>query len=96
MELRTSLAAAAPDAMLAEGRLVDALAGGGVLVGTPDELAARLGLTLAAFGAALQALLGARWIVVQAHQDGRLSLRWECRQLDEPVAFERRHPDADR
>jgi hypothetical protein len=96
MELRTSPAREGLDATLAEGRLVNVLAGGSVLVGTPDQLAARLGLPLDAFGVALQALLGARWIVVQAHHDGRLSLRWECRQLDEPVAFERRQEDADR
>ena len=73
-----------PAPLLAQERLLDAVAAGEVVVGTPDELAARFGVSLEALGRAMAELLRAGWIVMRAGLDGRLAVR-----------FERRRPDAD-
>ena len=76
--------------LVAQGRLLDAVADGAVLCGTTDELAGRLDVSIAAFRAALRELAAARWIVAQTQPDGRLTVRWERRQHRAPVPLERR------
>ena len=76
--------------LVAQGRLLDAVADGAVLCGTTDELAGRLDVSIAAFRAALRELAAARWIVAQTEPDGRLTVRWERRQHRAPVPLERR------
>ena len=85
------LCPSAPGAVLiAQGRLVDAVAGGAVLCGSTDELAGQLDVSAAAFRAALKTLIAARWIVAQTQPDGRLTVRWERRQHRALVPLERR------
>ena len=76
--------------LIAQGRLVDAIADGAVLRGSTDELAERLDVSDGALRAALKELAAAQWIVAQTELDGRLTVRWERRQHHVPVAAERR------
>ena len=70
------------DAMIAQGRIIDAVADDLIVLGTVDELAARLGVRPDVFRAALEDLVGARWVFMHAAANGRLTVGWERRERD--------------
>ena len=72
--------------MLAQSRVLRALAGGAVLQGTPDDLARDLDVGPDAFYAALHDLVEGGWIFVSSTQDGRLIIGRERRQRDDGPA----------
>ena len=80
--------------LVAQGRLVDAVADGVVLLGRAEELARRLDVSEEAFLEGVEELAAAAWIVAESHPDGRLAVRWERRQHQVPVAVERRRRHA--
>ena len=80
--------------ILAQGRIVDAVADGVVLVGTADELAGQLLLGVAEFWVAVEELAGVGWLVVTPAPGGRLRVRCERRSANQPApgVIERRRP----
>jgi DNA-binding FadR family transcriptional regulator len=76
--------------LLAQGRIVDAVAADLVVAGSAEELARRLGVGTRAFRSALRELVAVGWVVVNEGPAGRLAVRWERRQRRVPVAVERR------
>jgi len=82
------------DAMIAQGRIIDAVADDLIVLGTVDELAARLAVRPDVFRAALEDLVRARWVFMHAAANGRLAVGWERREHDLPVATDRRGPGA--
>lgn len=69
--------------MLAQSRVLRALAGGAVLQGTPDDLSRDLDVNADAFRAALSDLVEGGWIFVSPTEDGRLIVGRERRQRDD-------------
>ncbi len=65
-----------PGPLVAQGRLVDAIADGSVLRGTAHELAARLGVPVGDLMAALDELLAVGWLALESSGDGIISVRW--------------------
>ena len=90
--LHTSTKNATLGLLLAQSRILRALAGGTVLQGTPDELIDRLEIGPEAFRAALQDLVEGGWIFITTTQDGRMVVGRERRHHDEgpPRRVERR------
>jgi DNA-binding FadR family transcriptional regulator len=80
--------------LLAQGRIVDAVAADLVIAGSAEELARRLGVSTRTFRGAVRELVAAGWVVVKEGPAGRLTVRWERRRRQEPVAVERRRQDA--
>ena len=76
--------------ILVQGRVVDAVAADLVIAGSAEELARRLGVSTRTFRTALRELARVGWIVVNEGPAGRLTVRWERRRRQEPVAVERR------
>ncbi len=68
-----------PAVVAAEGRLLDAVADGTLLVGTATELAERLGVSARAFESAVRELAKVWWISASTSTDGRLHVGWEDR-----------------
>ena len=66
--------------LLAQSRVLRALAGGAVLQGTPDELIRDLDVGPEAFRAALHDLVEGGWIFTSTTPDGRLIVGRERRQ----------------
>ena len=81
-----------PDLLLAEGRVLEAVASGSVLLGTPEELARQLGVRTDNLRIALHELQRVSWIVVHVQPTGRLSVRLERRTPEgrRAIAVERR------
>src|SRR4051794_1898367 len=69
--------------LLAQSRVLKALAGGAVLQGTPDELIRHLGVGPDVFRAALHDLVAGGWIFTSTTPDGRLIVGRERRQRNE-------------
>jgi len=82
------------DAMIAQGRIIDAVVDDSMLLGTVDELAAWLAVRPDVFRAALEDLVRAQWVFMHAAANGRLTVGWERREHDLPVATDRRGPGA--
>jgi hypothetical protein len=82
--LHTSTKNATLGLLLAQSRILRALAGGTVLQGTADELIDRLEIGPEDFRTALQDLVEGGWIFITTMQDGRMV-----------VGRERRHHDQD-
>jgi hypothetical protein len=80
--------------ILVQGCIVDAVAADSVIAGSAEELARRRGVSPRTFRLALRGLVGAGWVVVNEGAAGRLTVRWERRQRQVPVAVERRRQDA--
>ena len=80
--------------ILAQGRIVDAVAAGLVIAGSAAELARHFGMSARTFRRALRELVAVGWVVVNEGPAGRLTVRWERRRHQEPVAVERRRQDA--
>ena len=76
MEPRLSL-------LLAQSRVLRALACGAVLHGTTDELLSRLNVGPEVFRAALHDLIAGGWIFVSTSEDGRLTVGRERRNRDD-------------
>ena len=78
--------------LLAQSRVLRALAGGAVLQGTPDELIRDLDIGPDAFRAALHDLVEGGWIFTSTTPDGRLIVGRERRQRSDgpPGPAERR------
>ena len=78
--------------LLAQSRVLRALAGGVVLQGTPSELVRDLDVGPEAFSAALHDLVEGGWIFTTTTPDGRLIVGRERRQHDDgrPGRAERR------
>lgn len=66
--------------LLAQSRVLRALAGGSVLQGTPDDLIRDLDIGPDAFRAALHDLVEGGWIFTSTTPDGRLIVGRERRQ----------------
>jgi hypothetical protein len=64
-----------PQLLRARARILQAVAGGNVLIGTPAELAGRFDLTARYVGVCLRALEHSQWVVVHADPDGCLHIR---------------------
>ena len=81
-----------PDLLLAEGRILEAVASGAVLLGTLDELARQLGVRTDDLRIALRELQWVNWIVVHVQAAGRLAIRLERRAPErrQPIPVERR------
>ena len=79
---------------MAQGRIVDAVAADLVIAGSAEELARHLGVSTRTFRMALRDLVAVGWVVVKEGPAGRLTVRWERRRHQEPVAAERRRQDA--
>jgi hypothetical protein len=82
-----------------EALIVDAIADGTVLIGTPATLSQALGVKVVDLRSALRELLEARTIAVSAEARGQLTIRLERRRReprpDLSPANERRRPRAD-
>jgi hypothetical protein len=78
--------------LLAQSRVLRALAGGAVLQGTPDDLIRDLDVGPEAFRAALHDLVEGGWIFTSTTPDGRLIVGRERRQRSDgpPGRAERR------
>ena len=70
------------DAMIAQGRIIDAVVDDSMLLGTVDELAAWLAVRPDVFRAALEDLVRAQWVFMHAAANGRLTVGWERRERD--------------
>ena len=81
-------------ALLAQSRILRALAGGAVLQGTPADLIRDLDVGPEAFRAALHDLVEGGWIFTSTTPDGRLIVGRERRQRSESPTrpLERRSP----
>lgn len=82
---------------MAQGRILEMVADGGVYEGPLIDLAQELGLTPADLVICLREIVQARWIAVRTEPFGRLTIRLERRTADSPdIGFERRRqmPDA--
>ena len=81
-----------PDLLLAEGRVLEAVASGTVLHGTPEELARQLGVRPDDLRIALHELQRVSWIVAHVQPTGRLAVRLERRSPERrpTIATERR------
>jgi DNA-binding transcriptional regulator PaaX len=80
-----------------QGRILDAVAGGVVLLGSLSEVADRVGASAEQLREALRELRGVGWIAVQLQPGGRLVVRLERRSQRSPrrIPRERRsHRDA--
>ncbi len=66
-----------PGGMMAEGRIVEAVADGAVLRGTLADLARRLHVRAEDLVVALGELVAVGWLRV-AFEDGQMSLRWKA------------------
>jgi len=62
--------------VVAEGRLVDAVADGTVLRGTPATLARQLGISAGDLLAAIEELTAVGWVMLEVGSQGELSARW--------------------
>jgi|1186.fasta_scaffold1024129_1 hypothetical protein len=80
--------------LLAESRVLSAVAGDGTLQGTADELIRGLGIGRDVFRVAVQDLVDGGWIFATATDDGRLTIGRErrMRNAGPPNARERRRP----
>jgi hypothetical protein len=82
-----------------EGRILETLADGTVLVGTMSTLSHALGVRRVDLRAVLRSLLQARKIAIATEARGQLTIRLERRVNDSlpprPPAIERRRPRAD-
>lgn len=80
--------------LLAESRVLSAVAGNTTLEGTADELIRGLGVGREVFRIVLQDLIEGGWIFATATDDGRLTIGRERRMRDAgpPNAHERRRP----
>jgi len=76
-----------PDLLLAEGRVLEAVASGSVLLGTPEELARQLGVRSDNLRIALHELQRVSWIVVHVQPAGRLAVRLERRSPERQPAI---------
>ena len=81
-----------PNLLLAEGRILEAVASESVLLGTPEELARQLGVRADDFRIALRELQRVSWIVAHLQPAGRLAVRLERRSAERQrtTAIERR------
>ena len=81
-----------PNLLLVEGRVLEAVASGSVLLGTPDELAGQLGVRTGDLRIALRELQWVGWIVVHVQPAERLTVRLERRSTERQhaIAVERR------
>ena len=70
------LPAVQPAAVVAQGRVLDAVAGGDVLCGSSDEIARRLDLGAADLSEAIRELMAIGWLAREIGPDGRSSVRW--------------------
>jgi DNA-binding FadR family transcriptional regulator len=70
--------------ILAQGRIVDAVAADLVITGSADELARRLGVCVPTFRMALRELVAIGWIVVKEGPGGGLTVRWSGGVSHEP------------
>jgi hypothetical protein len=59
--------------IIAEGRVLDAVAGGD-LCGTLDDIADALGITYSDLRSALDELVGIGWVTLDLHAEGRILL----------------------
>ncbi len=75
-----------PGPIVAQGRLVDAIADGSVLRGTVHELAADLGVMAADLLEAVDELMAVGWLMLETDPNDALVLRW----ADEAVGAGRR------
>ena len=66
-----------PGGVVVEGRIVEAVAGGAVLSGTPAELARRLRVRAEDLMVAVGELVAVGWLRV-SFDGGRVSLRWNA------------------
>ncbi len=84
--------AGTPDLLLAEGRVLETVASGSILLGTPEELARQLGVRLGDLRIALRELQWVGWIVVHVQAAGRLIVRLERRSSEgqRAITVERR------
>jgi hypothetical protein len=71
---------ARPGVLVAQGRVLEAVADGAELRGTPVRLARRLGVGAADLGAAVREAAGAGWLAVERGPGRHLAVRW----ADEP------------
>ena len=78
--------------LLAESRVLSAVAGNDMLQGTADELIRGLGVGRDVFRVALQDLIAGGWIFATTTDDGRLMIGRERRTRDAgpPNTYERR------
>lgn len=81
-----------PNLLLTEGRVLEAVASGSVLLGTPDELAGQLGVRTRDLRIALRELQWVGWIVVHVQPAERLTVRLERRspESQQVIPVERR------
>lgn len=81
-----------PDLLLAEGRVLEAVASEAVLLGTLEELARHLGVRTGDLRIALRELQWVGWIVVHVQAAGRLAVRLERRspERQRSIVVERR------
>ena len=81
-----------PALLLAEGRILEAVASEPVLLGTLPELARQLDLRTADLAMALRELQWVSWVVAHVQADGRLAVRLERRSAErrQSVSIERR------
>jgi hypothetical protein len=79
--------------------LLETVASGTVLVGTPARLARSLGVTVCELRATLRDLMEQRKVAVWAEASGQISIRLERRQAETlaplPPAVDRRRPQRD-
>jgi hypothetical protein len=80
--------------LLAESRVLSAVAGNATLEGTADELIRGLGVGRDVFRVAIQDLIAGGWIFATTTDDGRLMIGRERRTSDAgpPNTRERRRP----
>jgi hypothetical protein len=80
--------------LLAESRVLTAVAGDAVLHGSPDELMRHLGVEPGFFRAAVHDLVAGGWIFATTSSDGELTIGRERRRHEAgpPSLVERRRP----
>ena len=67
---------ARPGVLVAQGRVLEAVADGAELRGTPVRLARRFGVGAADLGAAVREAAGAGWLAVERGPGRHLAVRW--------------------
>lgn len=65
-----------PDLLVAQGRILDAVGGGGALHGPAEGMARELGVSVANLTAALGELTELGWLALETNAAGEHTVRW--------------------